>query len=563
MDALTSLEQAVADAQDAPARIRALNTLSTELARTGQAKRALAIAQEAETVAGTAGDARLRAETQHTIGRCHFYLADFVPALELLLGAARMYQDSGDLPGAATALAGVGLCQHRLGAQEDAIASMLRALQSAEEMGYTTLEINLHNSLASALLAANRTDDAARHIATGIDLARAARNDSLLTKLLMNESQLAMKRGDACAGNDPDAANREYEDGLVKVDQALALARGLGNPYDEAHCLGERGTLLRHLRRDDTAAESLDAALALGRALDESHVQAEALLELGRLRMVQDDRPAARDLLEQAIGLAGRINAKGLLADACESLSGLLERTGEPAAALALYKRFHAVREQELATSRKHAAHANQLWLDFQRAARQVTRYREEAALLAEDRNALAKRAEVLAEESQQDPLTGLLNRRGLDLQLGTLLTASELSGANVTVALMDIDSFKAINDSFSHPIGDVVLKRVAMIIRAHCRANDLPVRYGGDEFLLVLAGADLEAGERVVRRLKRTIDAEHWPAVAPGLRVTLSIGLAQRAQTQTIAATIAAADHALYAAKTGGRDRIVLAASS
>ena len=94
------------------------------------------------------------------------------PALECLLEAAHIYQDCGDLAGAATAFAGIGTCQHRLGAHDDAVASLLRALESARAQKLETLETNIFNSLGSALIAANRVDEAARYIETGIELAR-------------------------------------------------------------------------------------------------------------------------------------------------------------------------------------------------------------------------------------------------------------------------------------------------------------------------------------------------------------------------------------------------------
>jgi diguanylate cyclase (GGDEF)-like protein len=216
------------------------------------------------------------------------------------------------------------------------------------------------------------------------------------------------------------------------------------------------------------------------------------------------------------------------------------------------------VREAELAGSRKHAATAAQLWIDFQDASRRASQYRERAETLAADHAALTKKAEVLAEVSQQDPLTGLLNRRGLDAYIGTLVGASEVNGVPLTLALIDVDLFKRINDTFSHSVGDTVLRRVSSVIRAHCRQDDLPVRYGGDEFLLVLAGADLATGTRVLQRLKRASDACLWQSEVPGLTVTLSIGIASHVRGATIAATIAAADEALYAAKAAGRDRIV-----
>src|SRR5689334_16448064 len=95
MDAVASLERAVAGAPNAVARVRALNALSTELARTGQSKRAFAYADEARALASKSGDRQLAAETGHALARCHFYLADFMRALEYLLDATQMYQDAG------------------------------------------------------------------------------------------------------------------------------------------------------------------------------------------------------------------------------------------------------------------------------------------------------------------------------------------------------------------------------------------------------------------------------------------------------------------------------------
>ena len=114
-----------------------------------------------------------------------------MPALEFLLEAAHAYQACGDMAGAAAAFAGIGLCQHRLGANDDAVASLLRALESAREQGLTTLEINICNSLGAALIFAERTEEADRYLATGIELAQSTGDRNLLTKLLLNQSLLA------------------------------------------------------------------------------------------------------------------------------------------------------------------------------------------------------------------------------------------------------------------------------------------------------------------------------------------------------------------------------------
>jgi diguanylate cyclase (GGDEF)-like protein len=557
MDAVESLERAVSNAPNSVARVRALNALSTELARTGQPKRAFAYADEARSLAAKGGDRQLVAETGHALARCHFYLADFMRALEHLLEAAQMYEDAGDQAGAATAFAGVGTCQHRLGAHDDAVASMLRALESARTQKLTTLEINIYNSLGSALISANRLDEAARYLRTGLELAQAANDRNLLTKLLHTQSLLAKQRGDDLAKSGDAGARHEYARGLAQSTRALELARELGNPYDEAHCLGQTGTLLRLLHSHAEALRILDQTIALGKRLNEPYVQAEAMMERGSSLLAQGNLDAARQSFLEAIVLARQIGASSVLAEASESLSKILEDSGDHKTALALYKEFHSVREAELAGSRRHAATAAQLWLDFQEASKRASQYRERAETLAADHAALARKAKALTEVSEQDPLTSLLNRRGLDAHVDALVASSDASGEPLTVALIDVDHFKRINDTFSHSTGDVVLRRIAAIIRDQCRQNDLPVRYGGDEFLLVLAGADLALGARALARLKENVDAWPWASEATGLRVTLSIGIAARPRGATIAATIAAADEALYDAKAAGRNRI------
>ncbi len=559
METLDPSAEAAANSVDPVARVRALNELAVDLARNGQTEPAFVHVRQAREIASRLDNRQLDAETRHAQARCHFYVADFMPALEHLLESARLYQEAGDPAGAAAAFAGVGLCQHRLGAQDDAAASLLRALQAARDQNLQELEINICNSLGSTLIEANRVDEAARYLARGVELAQATGNRGLLTKLLLNQSHLTKRHGDFLVNGDAAAAQAEYVRSLAQASMALALAREQANPYDELQCLGQSGTMQRLLNDHAEAEATLGRTIALARELGEPHIEAEALTERGYLCIAQGRLEHAGAALAEAIGIARRTGIRAVLAEACEAASMVLERCGDFAGALAMYKEFHAVRETELAGSRKHAAHAAQLWLDFQDASHRARQFQARAESLAADHAALTLEAQVLVEVSQQDPLTGLLNRRGLDERIGTLVAGSEVNSLPLTIALIDVDLFKRINDTFSHAVGDTVLRRVAAIIREHSRQNDLPVRYGGDEFLLVLANATTETGMRVLQRLKEAIDTFPWEAEATGLKVTLSIGIATRGIGATIATTIAAADRALYDAKAAGRDRIAI----
>jgi diguanylate cyclase (GGDEF)-like protein len=160
-----------------------------------------------------------------------------------------------------------------------------------------------------------------------------------------------------------------------------------------------------------------------------------------------------------------------------------------------------------------------------------------------------------LARLAAIDPLTGVYNRRGLDIVL------PEHSAGVVSVAMCDLDRFKAINDSFGHAAGDEVLRRVARLLANVMRLGDGVVRWGGEEFLLVLPGVELERARRVVERARSWVENEPIAVDGTPLPVTISIGVAERRPNESRLQLIARADEALYVAKNSGRNRVELAA--
>jgi diguanylate cyclase (GGDEF)-like protein len=156
---------------------------------------------------------------------------------------------------------------------------------------------------------------------------------------------------------------------------------------------------------------------------------------------------------------------------------------------------------------------------------------------------------------TQVDPLTGVLNRRGLDVAL------PESSAALVSVAMCDLDRFKRINDGFGHAAGDEVLRRVCQLLSTVLRAGDGVVRWGGEEFLVVLPGIELDRARRIVERARSWIEREPIEIAGQMLDVTISVGVAERRAGETREALIGRADDALYAAKQAGRNRVELAA--
>jgi two-component system cell cycle response regulator len=159
------------------------------------------------------------------------------------------------------------------------------------------------------------------------------------------------------------------------------------------------------------------------------------------------------------------------------------------------------------------------------------------------------------------DALTGLFNRRYMESHLGTLIEQAASRGKPLAALIIDIDYFKAINDTHGHDAGDDVLRDFALRIKRSIRGIDLACRYGGEEFVVVMPETDLAVAAMVAERLRRRIAAEPF-AIAQASRqipVTISIGIAGlRGKEDTAGSLIKRADQALYRAKRDGRNRVV-----
>ena len=159
-----------------------------------------------------------------------------------------------------------------------------------------------------------------------------------------------------------------------------------------------------------------------------------------------------------------------------------------------------------------------------------------------------------------RDPLTGLYNRAFFLDQVCPLADRGHRKGLGLAVMLLDIDHFKAVNDTYGHAAGDVALREVAAVLRQSTRAEDLVARYGGEEFVLALPVATLDLAAERAERVRRSLASRRIFAEGHPLRITASIGLAfTTAQRPTPpSALIGVADRHLYHAKDAGRNRVV-----
>ena len=166
-------------------------------------------------------------------------------------------------------------------------------------------------------------------------------------------------------------------------------------------------------------------------------------------------------------------------------------------------------------------------------------------------------RASALA---RHDPLTGTLNRKGLDEVMEREIARSRRNGAPLCVALLDVDNFKSINDRLGHETGDAALVHLANVARSAMRPQDMLARYGGEEFVVVLPETTQAQGIEAMTRLQRELTTRFFLQNNEKILITFSAGVAQLGTEETSTEALRRADQGMYLAKRAGKNRVVAA---
>lgn len=170
---------------------------------------------------------------------------------------------------------------------------------------------------------------------------------------------------------------------------------------------------------------------------------------------------------------------------------------------------------------------------------------------------------ERIRREAITDGLTGLANRKAFDEQIGRLCRESKRNGDIFSLVMIDIDHFKAFNDSYGHQVGDQVLRLVAMTLINQVKGQDMAARYGGEEFAIILPGTNVNAARAVAENLRKAVEKKEVINRATGDhlgQITVSLGVAQFYGTEDVEELIRRADMALYSSKNKGRNQVSLA---
>ncbi|RZU52593.1 diguanylate cyclase (GGDEF)-like protein [Krasilnikovia cinnamomea] len=386
---------------------------------------------------------------------------------------------------------------------------------------------------------------------------------------------------------------------LIKLADAFAMTGSVPaarERYDQAERLAaEHGIVTRQMAAlnnwaytEYEAGDGAGAREVLARLRQVAHAHGEPLNSnvldtVARVEMLCGDLPAALRAAHDAIAVfrrENRVREVDAETDLLLTLALVQRRSGDLEAALGTVtevqrrcERLPLVTNAAQALSELAEIHA--AGGDFERAYRAVREFNAAQEQLSSAQHEIQARnrrvmfevaearrqAEWFREQAHRDALTGLHNRRYVDEHLPPLLRRAAADGSRVTIALLDLDHFKRVNDTLSHEAGDQVLTTVAGLLdTVETGPDGFTARLGGEEFLVVVRGTDADGALARLEALRRTIAAYPWQPITGDLPVTTSIGVAAATADSTQSSLLGEADAALYTAKRAGRDRISVA---
>jgi diguanylate cyclase (GGDEF)-like protein len=372
----------------------------------------------------------------------------------------------------------------------------------------------------------------------------------------LRAAELAGGAGDEEAARVANAQAREH------AERALEVVRAAGQPPVANDVLCRLGACL-------TACGQLDAARAV---LGDAHSQAirhgDALLKLRADAGLAETLWAAQDpagtltLIDQVLDNARTLRDDEVRLRAHLLLCKVHKQQGDAATALE-----HLEQSQVLQSARASALRAIQARLTRQRIGQERQRSASPRRPPARDSWAATSTMAMLdgGRASRelaaiQDPITGLGNRRHVERELPRLLALTERRKSTLSIALVEVDHLRSVNERFGRSVRDAVLKTLAELMQTHTRTADLIGRTEPDEFVLVMCDATRDGAREACERLRSAVQSHPWESLAAGLVITTSIGLCELDGKLNAAQLLARADRALYFARSKGGNRIVLA---
>ena len=514
----------------------------------GQAVRAMAAAQSVLDMPADEAIDLQRAQALLCMAQCELRLnGRYLPALDHSQRATLAFQQIGDDAGEARALATHAIAATRLGHYEKAVDSGLMAVRLLESrppgvdqvLAYHALAIAGHSggSFEQARNAYERAIQVAQHCTPPLS------TFELHTDLASTEAyRVTVERMAGGQRLSLDALERH----VGECQRQLAAAQGDISlaPASHANNLLVLAITQVHLLawqcRFDDALQALAHLRAEQQRLGRPWMQAAVHWAEAELAVAEGRREDALASAADMVAVAQAHGHEGLVAIGYHLTSYICELQHDDAGALRAMRQLAQRERQGRVESLKSRVHVIERQIELRHNRQRV--------------QSLETDSRLFQKLAMEDVLTGLANRRQFEADVGSWLATEASPSAPLCLAMIDVDRFKAINDGYSHLLGDEVLKRIAHVLREQVREQDLPARLAGDEFVVVLRRTSIDAALAVCDRIQRAVADTAWSTLAPGLSVTISIGVAQAAEGDTLPELMRRSDTQMYARKRAAR---------
>ena len=553
---------------DGAQRLRELLKNSTAAFEGGRCEAGIELSEEAIALAAELGDQRSEATALVLLARQLGRAGDHEACSQVCDQAGHALRALGDEIGLGEILVVHALALNELGLAEEALDCLAVAREVAARLNDRPLLFWVLNRIAVVhsgmqdFARAREFQLRALELAGGLDVdARFCIINNFADNSIGLYRQLLDQGG---AG--PAEIDEVLRDGLRYAARAVELAHHPvnGTPYRQALARDNHGMLLALAGQTEAGLAAILAAQRIAAQHGYQALELATLYHSAFVLLERGDPAAAVEGLARALEQATAMRELPTQLEIALELSRALEATGQFEAALLRYKEHTAVERQlrsQVATVRARRldqlVEVDHARLDAADARSESQLYRERSRELEAEIQALGKIAADLDRQANKDALTRLSNRHHIETELPHLIEAARAAGRPLSLAILDIDHFKHVNDTWGHSAGDEVLVAMAAVLRRSSRVGDLVGRLGGEEFLIALPGLAEDAAVEVCQRVRRSVQEHDWSSLRAGLRVTISIGVSALAGGDDVRELIERADERLYRAKRSGRNRV------
>jgi diguanylate cyclase (GGDEF)-like protein len=507
----------------------------------GDAQKARNIGQSALIAAKARADLHGEAQALNCLAHADRIDSRLRRAGETSRRAAQVFQRLGDVEGEAGALTTLAHVAMLLGRNDEAVEAAILCVRLCNPDTPTPQAVLAYNGLGIAYGWSGNYDRANAALAFAVEVAALCDPPVSAYQPRLNQAWIEAAR----------LADERYEKGEIGsltrlaslVEECRALeGEGAGATVLPGLMPAARtvslvlGALLAAWRRDVPAARR-EAELAV-RSLGGIVTWLDAVVHwvLAELAWLQSDWSSAEIALREMKELGLAVEHEQLACMAHLLLIQVFEQQGKFPAA---QQEQRALRSRER-RMRSDSVSSREAVVKWQLGARQSEAHLQRALV----------ESKQFERWSFEDPLTGIANRRYFEQELSERLARAAGDGRPLTVAMIDLDHFKAVNDTYTHQVGDSVLSALAGVMARTVRQGDLPARLAGDEFVVLFHDADTEVAAEICERIRAAIAAFDWSAIAPGLQASVSIGMATAVEGDTVGTLLHRSDQSMYTVK-------------